>query len=155
MNLGALYGHGTKEEQRKAVALYRKAAEKGFRIGQYNLGYVYLHGKGVEKDEAQAANWVRKAAEQGLSEAQLLLGEMYRDGQGVKRDRVQAWAWFDTSSANDMNPFAAQNSIFLEKKMTAEERAQAKVLSKQYVEKYAPEAWARIQKLKTQSAPIQ
>jgi TPR repeat protein len=116
VNLGALYGHGTKEEQRKAVALYRKAAEKGFRIGQYNLGYVYLHGKGVEKDEAQAANWVRKAAEQGLSEAQLLLGEMYRDGQGVKRDRVQAWAWFDTSSANDMNPLRRKTVFFSRRK---------------------------------------
>lgn len=135
------------------MELYRKAAETGYRVGQYNLGNVYLNGKGVEKDEAQAAMWVRKAAEQGLSDAQVLSGDMYQSGQGVERDRVQAWAWFDTAAANDMNLFGAENRNNVSKKMTVEQLQQAEALSKQYIEKYAPEAWARMQKLKTQRAP--
>ena len=65
---------------------------------------------------------------------------------------VQAWAWFDTASTNDMNLFGTENRNITEKKLTAKQLQQAELLSQQYIEKYAPEAWARMQKLKAQSA---
>ena len=153
VNLGVLlYRHGSEEEQRRAVDWYRKAAEEGVAMAQFNLGNALLQGKGVKKDEQQAAIWMRKAAEQGLSAAQVQLGEIYYYGLGVERDYVQAWAWFDTASTNDMNLFGTENRNITEKKLTAKQLQQAELLSQQYIEKYAPEAWARMQKLKAQSA---
>ncbi len=131
---------------------FRKAAAKGEKAAQFNLGNALLQGKGVKKDEQQAAIWMRKAAEQGLSAAQVQLGEIYYYGLGVERDYVQAWAWFDTASTNDMNLFGTENRNITEKKLTAKQLQQAELLSQQYIEKYAPEAWARMQKLKAQSA---
>ncbi|VEC36459.1 Putative beta-lactamase hcpC precursor [Escherichia coli] len=152
-NLGAIYFRlGSEEEHKKAVEWFRKAAAKGEKAAQFNLGNALLQGKGVKKDEQQAAIWMRKAAEQGLSAAQVQLGEIYYYGLGVERDYVQAWAWFDTASTNDMNLFGTENRNITEKKLTAKQLQQAELLSQQYIEKYAPEAWARMQKLKAQSA---
>ena len=152
-NLGAIYFRlGSEEEHKKAVEWFRKAAAKGEKAAQFNLGNALLQGKGVKKDEQQAAIWMRKAAEQGLSAAQVQLGEIYYYGLGVERDYVQAWSWFDTASTNDMNLFGTENRNITEKKLTAKQLQQAELLSQQYIEKYAPEAWARMQKLKAQSA---
>src|SRR5204863_200304 len=40
------------ESRVKAFELYKKAADNGCSIAQYNLGQCYENGKGVEKDEA-------------------------------------------------------------------------------------------------------
>lgn len=93
---------------------FRKAAAKGEKAAQFNLGNALLQEK-VLKDEQQAAIWMRKAAEQGLSAAQVQLGEIYYYGLGVERDYVQAWAWFDTASTNDMN-LLVQKTATLQRK---------------------------------------
>jgi len=77
----------------KAVAWYRKAAERGEANAQYILGLMYLDGRGVPQDDRQAENWYRKAAEQGYASAQVNLGLMYVSGRGVSKDDVQAVAW--------------------------------------------------------------
>lgn len=55
------------------VNRYRKAAETGDAIAQYNLGVCYDTGEGVAQDKAEAAKWFRKAAEQGDETAQSVL----------------------------------------------------------------------------------
>jgi TPR repeat protein len=57
----------------EAVTWFRKAAEQGNVIGQFNLGMMYLHGIGIPRSDTEAAMWLRKSAEQGNSEAILLL----------------------------------------------------------------------------------
>ncbi len=37
-----------------------KAAEKGVRLAQYNVGCLLFEGEGVEQDVHQAAQWWRK-----------------------------------------------------------------------------------------------
>ncbi len=78
----------------QAVSWYRKAAEQGYALGQYNLGRMYRQGKGIELDESQAAQWYRQAAEQGDAWAQHNLGWLYKTGKGVKQDDTQAVDWF-------------------------------------------------------------
>ena len=60
----------------KALLYYRKAAESGNIVGQYNMGIMYQYGKGVEKDETTAIYWYRKSARQGYISAQNRLKEM-------------------------------------------------------------------------------
>jgi hypothetical protein len=82
----------------KDMDSYRKEAEKGNAVGQYNLGQVYNQGLGVREDYTQAASWYRKAAEQGHPKAQYNLGYMYALGLGVPQDMVQAYMWINIAS---------------------------------------------------------
>lgn len=50
MNLiGYMYnsGRGVKENQEEAFKWYKRAAEAGLSISQFNLGLMYQHGRGV------------------------------------------------------------------------------------------------------------
>ena len=67
----------------QAAAWYRKAADQGHAVAQYNLGVLYRDGEGVPKDLAQAVAWFRKAADQGNAAAQNNLGVLYANGEGV------------------------------------------------------------------------
>ncbi|MBT7076126.1 MAG: sel1 repeat family protein, partial [Pelagibacterales bacterium] len=51
-NLGFMYerGYGVIRNQKKAVALYKKAAEGGIAVAQFNYGEALFLGKGVKKD---------------------------------------------------------------------------------------------------------
>jgi len=78
-----------------AVEWFRKAADQGHALAQYNLGSMYLSGQGVPQDYAEAVKWYRKAADQGFAPAQYNLGLMYDNGQGVPQDYVQAHKWLN------------------------------------------------------------
>ena len=54
---------------KEAVSLYRRLAEQGNSVGQYNLGILYEKGLGVSRDIDQAKAWFQKAAYQGDADA--------------------------------------------------------------------------------------
>ena len=58
-------GLGVAKDVVEAVSWYRKAAEQGEALAQYNLGRMFQYGLGVSMNRAEAINWYRKAAEQG------------------------------------------------------------------------------------------
>ena len=62
-----------RQEEMPLITEYRKAAEQGKAIAQYNLGYCYEKGLGVGKDPTEAVKWYRKAAEQGDAAAKAAL----------------------------------------------------------------------------------
>ena len=78
--------------------------------------------------------WFRKAAEQGYAVAQYNLGEMYATGRGVLQDYVTAYAWANITQANGIKG-ALKFKSRLEKKMTADQIAEGKKLSREMLEK--------------------
>ena len=71
-----------KSNYTEAVKWYRKAADQGDAIAQYQLGRCYYNGEGVQQDYAEAIKLYRKAAEQGGWVAELLaLPALKRLGQ--------------------------------------------------------------------------
>ena len=88
---------------------YRKAAEQGDAVAQFNLGNCYYTGKGVTKDYSQAVYWYRKAAEQRVARAQYNLGYCYLQGQGVSQDYSQAFIWLKKAAEQGVSE--AQNFI--------------------------------------------
>jgi len=48
---------------------YRRAAEQGDAVAQYNLANMYVQGQGVPKDTIQAHYWYSLAAAQGDQDA--------------------------------------------------------------------------------------
>ena len=63
------YGHGVPQDNKIAVAWYRKVAEQGAQWGHNALGSMYEHGKGVLKDDLIAHMWYNIASANGSSTA--------------------------------------------------------------------------------------
>ena len=79
----------------EAVNEYRKAAEKGDPLAQFNLGMLYSEGKGITKNDSQAVYWFSKSANQGLAIAQTALSSAYHFGRGVSQDDKLASYWLE------------------------------------------------------------
>jgi hypothetical protein len=58
-------GQGVPKDEQQAVAWFRKAAEQGLALAQFNLGNMYYNGQGAPKDEQKAYFWWLLASAQG------------------------------------------------------------------------------------------
>lgn len=103
---------GVPDNYQKDLESYRKEAERGDAVGQYNLGQIYNQGLGVTEDYTQAASWYRKAAEQGHAKAQYNLGYMYALGLGVPQDLVQGYMWVNIASDQGLEKAIAMRDDF-------------------------------------------
>ena len=102
-------GLGFEKSDAEAVKWYRKAAEQGEAIAQYNLGNMYRDGRGVEQSDVEMVKWYRKSAEQGYATAQNNLGFMYQNGRGVEQSNVEAVKWYRKSA--EQGYARAQNNL--------------------------------------------
>jgi TPR repeat protein len=60
-----LVGEGVPQDEKKAVELFRMAANQGLAIAQYYLSRCYAGGKGVAVDLNEAYFWISVAARGG------------------------------------------------------------------------------------------
>jgi TPR repeat protein len=97
-------GSGVKQDDAQAMHWYRKAADQGNALGQYNVGLIYERSRSLH-DYKQSALWYNKAAEQGVADAQLNLGMFYSTGNGVPVDAARALQLFQMA-ANQGNGHA-------------------------------------------------
>jgi TPR repeat protein len=85
------HGRGVREDPEEAARWYRKAAEGGDAMGQFNLALLCESGRGVSADEREAARWLQAAAEQGFADALERLGGYRAAGRGgLPRDATAA-----------------------------------------------------------------
>jgi len=87
--LGEAYCHGElglQQDTRKAVELWKEAAELGSIDALYNLGVAYEYGHCVHQDRAKAAEFYEKSAMQGCVDARCNLGSY--EGQEGNPDRA-------------------------------------------------------------------
>jgi TPR repeat protein len=83
-----------KQDPEAAVGWFRKAAENGLAVAQYNLAVAFDLGLGVEHDIKEAVFWYRKAAVQDDPDAQAMLAACLHNGDGIKQDFKEAARWF-------------------------------------------------------------
>ena len=62
----------------EAVKWFRKSAEGGNTIDEYNLGMFLARGVGTRRDEAEAKVWLRRAAAHGVDAAGTALERLER-----------------------------------------------------------------------------
>lgn len=74
-----------------ALVEFRRAAEEGLHLAQYNLGVMYYTGQGVEQSYERAFHWLSQAADQGHLNSMFNLATMYYNGQGVNSALMQIW----------------------------------------------------------------
>ena len=75
--LGDLYFHGKlglQKDTKKAVGLWKEAAELGSVDALFKLGPMYDCGDGVQRDKAKAAEYYKKSAMQGHAGGRYNLG---------------------------------------------------------------------------------
>ncbi|KTD21530.1 enhanced entry protein EnhC [Legionella lansingensis] len=87
------------DDYQKALENYQMAAQKGDKIGQFNLGLIYEDGKEVPVDYAKAKALYSKAAELGHKQAMTQLAAFYFNGFAGKRDEQQALHWYKKAAA--------------------------------------------------------
>ena len=86
-----LFKNGQYEQ---AFPVCSEAADQGYVVAQFNLGFMYDLGRGVQQNYTEAEKWYHKAAEQGDAAAQYNLGLMYDLGEGVPQDYAEAEKWY-------------------------------------------------------------
>ena len=134
--LGLMYRHGfgVKADNIEALKWARKAAKQNYVPALNDVGYAYDSGLGVAKDDVAALGWYLKAMKHGSAAGwtPLVIGNLHQYGQGVDRNPVTALAWYNISTF----PQAKLEKAKLMKKMTPDQIAAARVLSKQLIKKY-------------------
>jgi TPR repeat protein len=53
----------------RAAGLFRRAAERGNALAEYDYGYCFEHGLGVPRDPGQALAWYQRAASHAADDA--------------------------------------------------------------------------------------
>ena len=65
----------------KAFKWWKKAAEQGHPVAQYNLGLMYEHGTVVTKNTKKALEWYEKSAAQDNEKAIKAVSDLLDDGK--------------------------------------------------------------------------
>ena len=89
-DLGCLFQDGRASENglpdAKAAAMwYRKAANRGFSIAQFNLATMYMEGSGAPCDLKEARRLLEAAAHQGHVEAKICLSNLQLGGKSSEQ----------------------------------------------------------------------
>ena len=113
---------------------WKKAAEQGNAVAQYNLGLMYDNGRGVLQDHKETVKWYTLAAEQGKARSQFNLGVMYYNGQGVIQDNVYAHIWLNIA-ASEGNETAKEYRDRIATQMTPTQIAEAQKLARECMAK--------------------
>lgn len=74
-----------------ALREFRRSAEEGLHLAQYNLGVMYYTGQGVEQSYDTAYHWLSQSAAQGHLNSMFNLATMYYNGQGVNSSLMRIW----------------------------------------------------------------
>ncbi|QNM95379.1 tetratricopeptide repeat protein [Chitinimonas koreensis] len=76
-----------------ALAQYRKLAQRGDGLAQFNYAMMLKRGEGPGGG-VDWFPWLQKAAEAGVMNAAYALGLVYENGDGVNRSQPDATRWF-------------------------------------------------------------
>ena len=98
--MGSNEGEDTLTDYKQAFYWYKKCAEQGDAMAQYNLGIMYDNGEGTLTDKKQAFYWYKKCAEQGDAKAQYNIGVMYFNGEGTLTNKSKCASWIRVSYEN-------------------------------------------------------
>lgn len=105
-------GPGGKPDYANAIPWFRRAADRGLRDSQYNLGVLYARGLGVQANLAESYRWFSLAANQGDTDA-----AKKRDDVAKRLDQqtlvaaqlaVQSWAAQPSDAAINNPPLKAE-----------------------------------------------
>jgi len=105
---------------------FRRAAQKGSRLAQFNFAMMLLNGEGGPVDVPEGKKWLRRAADANMTHAQYVYGKMYDDGQFVEKDPAEAHRWFlRAANQGHVQAELALANQFLDGRRTTRDNTQA------------------------------
>ena len=105
---------------------FRRAAQKGSRLAEFNYAMMLLNGEGGPADVQEGKKWLRRAADANMTHAQYVYGKMYDDGQFVEKDPAEAHRWFlRAANQGHVQAELALANQFLDGRGTARDNTQA------------------------------
>jgi TPR repeat protein len=105
---------------------FRRAAQKGSRLAEFNYAMMLLNGEGGPADIDEGKKWLRSAADANMTHAQYVYGKMYDDGEFVEKDPVEAHRWFlRAAQQGHVQAELALANQFLDGRGTARDNTQA------------------------------
>ncbi|GAB7526860.1 tetratricopeptide repeat protein [Paraburkholderia sp. 2C] len=118
-----------------ALTEFRKAAQRGNRLAEFNYAMMLLNGEGGPPNVDEGKKWLRKAADANMSHAQYVYGKMYDDGEFVGRDPAEAHQWFmKAAKQGHVQAELALANQFLDGRGTTRDNQQAFVWYKKAAE---------------------
>jgi TPR repeat protein len=87
-------------DDRTALSLFRKLADRNNPNAEYWLGHMYEIGLGIPKDPNKAIDLYKKAADQNIVAAEARLGAIYLSGDQVPPDFGQAKYYLDRAASH-------------------------------------------------------
>jgi TPR repeat protein len=105
---------------------FRRAAQQGSRLAEFNYAMMLLNGEGGAADIDEGKLWLRRAADANMAHAQYVYGKMYDDGQFVEKDPAEAHRWFlRAANQGHVQAELALANQFLDGRGTARDNTQA------------------------------
>ena len=100
LELGTMYedGDGVRTDIRKAMQLYRMAANRGDATAQCNLATMLLD-EGSDESQREAFEYYKLSAAQGFTSALYQVGFCYVHGAGTEVDFVEGKRWLERAAA--------------------------------------------------------
>ncbi len=96
-------GKYRKQDDRKALQWYEKAAREGDVMAFFNAALILMDEKSKVKDLHKGYLYMLKAASLGYSRAEYALGFCFFDGKGVAKDREKALILFQKAAEHGEN----------------------------------------------------
>jgi len=122
-----------KEDAKKSIYWYTKAANQGDLLSQQDLSMIYYLGIIIRKNDKKAAYWFTKAADQGDLNSIYMLGIMHENGYGVEKNVETAIKFYeDAASKNNAQAIYRLGEIYLKGKITNKNLLKAKQYFLQY-----------------------
>ncbi|APD11096.1 hypothetical protein UC34_00930 [Pandoraea vervacti] len=85
-------------QQTQAREEFRRAAEQGNRLAQFDYAMMLLNGEGADADPDGAVHWLERAASAGMTQAQYVYAKMFDDGYVVGKSIPQANLWYEKAA---------------------------------------------------------
>ena len=134
MQQAAMYLRGDQVETDvdRAIALYRRVAERDIAFAQYKLAQIFLDGRYIEADVEIALQWLKRAAALGFVEAQLELSRLYETDDRLETSLIDAYKWLRIAeSLTELDLEERQQA--LQERMSFFERTRAEYLARRCI----------------------
>jgi TPR repeat protein len=132
---------GFKKNNAQALVWFRRAAEWGSALAQYNAAVMYEKGLGAAQNDLAAFKYYMMAAQQGNADAAFSVGKDYTVGirPEVPKDPMEAYAWLSVADSLG-NPDAAGLRESVIHSLSTHDLTKAQILFKKYLAQYGHQA---------------
>jgi TPR repeat protein len=119
------YALGAAGDRRRAVKLYRAAAEGGLGPSAFNLAACLEFGHGVRRNPRAAFSWYLRAAERGDERAKIAVAQALVQGRGVRREVRVGMALFARLARSSLGARCELAELLLAGEWVRRDRARA------------------------------